>query len=464
MVQSPLKLSLAELKEKFRTSTVIATLQCAGHRRSELATIQPIPGEISWGAEAMSNALWIGIPLRDVLLAAGIDSDAKHVAFTGLDEIFRGGECFGYGGSIPLEKAMEPEVLLAYAMNEEPLSSLHGFPLRVIVPGYIGARSVQWLANIHVQEQPSTNYFQRQAYKLFPPDVQPETANWEHGTMLGDLPLNSLICQPCEWENLASGPVTISGYAIRGEGHQIERVELSIDGGATWTEAPLQARAQDKSDVRKGLSDIILLRYMARRLHLTLRQFEQSSSLRRTRFQVYKLQERGDRMHRIAIYQAENLRLQSPLSFVGFISARKTQLRPSIVQAIQQTDKKLVEELAGAPGVLSYSSFELRNGDWCNLVLLSDAGAKMHIKGSETHKYAAYHLAHSYYDWIRLHNGIMPEGLDHMEMQLLKTRYYTLQPGQQKPSIREYIYEPPYHAESLDVSIIVPISCMIKYP
>lgn len=226
----------------------------------------------------------------------------------------------------------------------------------------------------------------------------------------------------------------------------------------------LLATAQDKSDVRKGLSDIILLRYMARRLHLTLRQFEQSSSLRRTRFQVYKLQERGDRMHRIAIYQAENLRLQSPLSFVGFISARKKQLRPSIVQAIQQTDKKLVEELAGAPGVLSYSSFELRNGDWCNLVLLSDAGAKMHIKGSETHKYAAYHLAHSYYDWIRLHNGIMPEGLDHVEMQLLKTRYYTFQPGQQKPSIRECIYEPPYHAEPLDVSIIVPISCMIKYP
>src|SRR5215472_15100130 len=122
----------------------------------------------------------------------------------------------------------------------------------------------------------------------------------------------------------------------------------------------LVAVVQEKSDVRKGWSDIILLRYMARRLHLTLRQLEQSRSQRLTPFQVYTLQERGERTHRIAIYQAEHLRLQSPLAFVGFRSARQKQLHLSIVQAIQQTDKKLVEELAGAPGVLSYSSFELR--------------------------------------------------------------------------------------------------------
>ena len=201
---------------------------------------------------------------------------------------------------------------------------------------------------------------------------------------------------------------------------------------------------QEKRNVRKGWSDSILLGYMARRLHLALRQVEQTRSPRRTPFRVYRLQERGERTHRIAIYQPEHLRLQNPLAFVGFRSARQKQLRPSIIQAIQHTDKKLVEELAGAPGILSYSSFELRNGDWCNLVLLSDDSAKMHMKKSETHTYAAFHLAHAYYDWIRLHNGIMSEGLDHMEMQLLKTRYYTFHPGRQKPSIRECIYEPPY--------------------
>jgi hypothetical protein len=183
--------------------------------------------------------------------------------------------------------------------------------------------------------------------------------------------------------------------------------------------------------------------------------------LRRTRFQVYNVQERGGRTHRIAIYQAEKLRLQEPFSFVGFLSARQKPLRPSIIQAIQQADKKLVEELVGAPGVLSYSSFELRNGNWCNLVLLSHADAKMSIKASETHKYAAYHLAHSYYEWIRLHNGVMPEGLDHMEMQLLKTNYYTFQPGQQRPSIREFTYEIPYHAEPMVGQAALPASTHI---
>ena len=84
---------------------------------------------------------------------------------------------------------------------------------------------------------------------------------------------------------------------------------------------------------------------------------------------------------------------------------------------------------------------EQRNGDRYNLVLLSNASAKTHIKSSETHKYAADHLSHSYYEWIRLHKGVMPEGLDHMEMQLQKTKYYTLQVGEQRPSIREMIYE-----------------------
>ena len=218
----------------------------------------------------------------------------------------------------------------------------------------------------------------------------------------------------------------------------------------------LMATMQEMSDVSKGKLDIIVLRYMARRLHLTLHQLDQPDSLRRTRSQVYKLQERGGRTHRIAIYQPEKLLAQVPLSFVGFISARQKLLRPSIIQAIQRADKRLVEELAGAPGVLSYSSLELRNGDWCNLVLLSDAGAKTHIKGSEMHKYAAYHLAHSYYEWIRLHNGVMPEGLDHMEMQLQKTKYYTFQAGQQRPAIREFIYELPCRAQAIAVSTMVP--------
>lgn len=239
MVQFPLDLSLDELRATFPVSTVIATLQCAGHRRKELAALRPIPEEIPWGAEAMSTAAWRGVPLREVLLAADMVPGARHVAFLGLDEIERGGEPFGFGGSIPIEKAMSAETLLAYEMNGEPLPLLHGFPLRAIVPGYIGARSVKWVTNIHVQAHPSTNYFQAHAYKLFPAHVQGEQADWATGHMLGELPLNAVICHPQEGEALTAGPIGIEGYAITGAGGHIERVELSVDEGATWTPATL---------------------------------------------------------------------------------------------------------------------------------------------------------------------------------------------------------------------------------
>ncbi len=244
LVRSPLQLSLSEIQAKFPVSTVLAVLQCAGHRREELAALHPIPGEIAWGVEAIGNALWRGVSLREILLAAGVEQEAQYVAFTGLDEIQKGEERFGFGGSIPMEKALCEEVLLAYEMNGEPLPPLHGYPLRVIVPGYIGARSVKWLANIHVQEQPSTNYFQLKAYRFFPPETREKDADWEQAPMLGDLPLHSVICHPTEGNVLMAGTHTITGYAITGVGHHVERVELSLDGGTTWIEASTQPGIQ----------------------------------------------------------------------------------------------------------------------------------------------------------------------------------------------------------------------------
>src|SRR5438270_191922 len=114
--------------------------------------------------------------------------------FNGLDEAERHGHRFQFGGSIPLEKAMHPEVLLADTMNGAPLPPVHGAPLRVVVPGYIGARSVKWLSRITLQEAPSDNYFQATAYRLFPAAVRPETVVWETGMMLGESPVNSAIC------------------------------------------------------------------------------------------------------------------------------------------------------------------------------------------------------------------------------------------------------------------------------
>jgi sulfite oxidase len=243
-VQVPLALSLDELRTHFPASTVMATLQCAGHRRDELAAFRPIPGEIPWGAETIGNAVWRGVALREVLQAAGVGPDVEHVAFLGLDASHNGSKHFAFGGSIPIAKALSSEVLLAYEMNGEPLSPQHGFPLRVLVPGYIGARSVKWLASIVLQDAPSTNYYQARAYKLFPPHVQAESADWSQGQMLGVLPLNAVIFRPCEGELLKAGPIRIQGYATAPEGNQLERVEVSSDGGATWTQATLLEQPQ----------------------------------------------------------------------------------------------------------------------------------------------------------------------------------------------------------------------------
>jgi hypothetical protein len=198
---------------------------------------------------------------------------------------------------------------------------------------------------------------------------------------------------------------------------------------------------QAKIDVRKGHLDLVILKYMARRLHLTLQQIGQTERPTLRVPLLYQLQERHGRKHRIVIYRQQELFQKLPFAFVGFISKRKRSLLPSLIEEIQQTDQKLVAELIKAPGILSYSSLELPFGDWCNLVVLADTRAKLQIKSTETHAYAAYHLAHAYYEWIRLHTGTMPEGLDHVEMRLLKTKYYTFHPGQERPSIRELVYK-----------------------
>ena len=241
LVESPLSLSLEDL-QRFSRVTVGATLQCAGNRRRELIEVLPIPGELPWASEAISNAEWSGVPLREVLAAAGPQAGARHAAFLGLDETERHGHRFQFGGSVPLEKAMHPEVLLADTMNGSPLPPVHGGPLRVVVPGYIGARSVKWISRITLQENPSDNYFQAKAYRLFPPSVTPDSVDWETGMMLGESPVNSVICSPEPGARLPAGPVTVRGWAMAGGGREIARVDVSADGGRIWTTAELESR------------------------------------------------------------------------------------------------------------------------------------------------------------------------------------------------------------------------------
>lgn len=231
-VVSPLELSLDDLKSQFSYRTLTATLQCAGNRRRELADAAPIDDQLSWGCEAIGNAVWGGVSLAEVLAVAGVKPEARHVAFSGLDTVQH--EDAPYGSSIPIEKALRPEVILAYEMNGEPLPQLHGYPLRVITAGYIGARSVKWLQEIRLQEQPSDNYFQAVAYKLFPPQTTPETVQYETGLMLGELSVNAVICTPGEDAALKAGKIQVKGYAMAGGERSVWRVEVSADGGQTW--------------------------------------------------------------------------------------------------------------------------------------------------------------------------------------------------------------------------------------
>jgi sulfite oxidase len=237
-VHRPLDLSLKQIRTEFKSKTITAVLQCAGNRRSELAHIAPIRGEINWNAGAIGNARWTGVLLRDILAEAGIDSEAAYVFFAGMDAIEPSGPSSAFGASIPISKAMSEEVILAYGMNEKPLSKIHGFPLRAIVPGYIGARSVKWLGEIAVQALPSNNYFQSHAYKIFPSDVRDETADWSTGISLGSYPVNAVITSPREGAQLKTGPFMVHGYAIAG-GRSIERVDLSLNKGETWITAEL---------------------------------------------------------------------------------------------------------------------------------------------------------------------------------------------------------------------------------
>src|SRR5919199_6530666 len=168
LVDQELDLSLTTLREAFRERTVTATLQCAGNRRAGLIAIRDIAGEAPWGPGATGTATWSGVALADVLALAGPRREAAHVGFEGADLCPEAKPAQRFGGSIPLDKARRPEVLLAWAMNGEPLPPVHGAPLRLVVPGYIGARSVKWVERVEVRSTPWPRYFQHHVYRLLP--------------------------------------------------------------------------------------------------------------------------------------------------------------------------------------------------------------------------------------------------------------------------------------------------------
>ncbi|KAM3286822.1 sulfite oxidase isoform X1 [Capsicum chacoense] len=224
--------------------TVTATLQCAGNRRTAMSKSRTVKG-VGWDIAAIGNAVWGGAKLADVLELVGIpyltsitQSGGKHVEFVSIDKCKEenGGP---YKASIPLSQATNPEadVLLAYEMNGEPLNRDHGYPLRVVVPGVIGARSVKWLESINIIANECQGFFMQKDYKMFPPTVNWDNINWSTRRSQMDFPVQSAICSLEDVSVVKHGKITIKGYAVSGGGRGIERVDVSVDGGKTWVEA-----------------------------------------------------------------------------------------------------------------------------------------------------------------------------------------------------------------------------------
>ena len=243
LVNRPLELSLDDLRSRFPIQTLTATMQCAGNRRAGLIAVRDIPGEDPWGPCATSTAQWTGVSLAEVLHAAGVQPGAAHVAFAAPDVSELASPPQAYGGSIGLDKALAGEVLLAWAMNGEPLPAVHGAPLRVVVPGYIGARSVKWVQQVTVQQQPSANYFQAVAYRLLPAEADPAAAGPGDGLSLGAVAVNADILRPDGRTVIPAGPTEITGYANAGAARDIARLDVSADGGRSWQQADLGASA-----------------------------------------------------------------------------------------------------------------------------------------------------------------------------------------------------------------------------
>jgi hypothetical protein len=184
-------------------------------------------------------------------------------------------------------------------------------------------------------------------------------------------------------------------------------------------------------------SDLLVLQYMAQRIHVYLLD-PADSALHPS---VDYAEEPRNRVHRVVVYNRQASLQKKNLVFVGFISAIQEHVSPATLQELHRVDKLLITELAGHPGLLSYSSLELHKSHWYNLVLLSEQTAKAYFKHNSTHRFAARELATHYYAWIRLHNGVMPGGLLHNQLILRSTKYYTFPGIGQKHIRREVLYD-----------------------
>ena len=244
-------MSLEDIKTKFKKHSVTMTMQCGGNRRGELSSAGKTKG-IQWGSGAISTATWSGARLSDVLKSFDLSYNIaereglKHIQFVPLDP--------PYDASVPFDKGFEErnDVLLAYEMNGVPIPREHGYPLRAVIPGTIGARSVKWLESIRLRKDEAESGWQRNVqYKSFSPEVKSfEGVDPSNAMSVQAMPVQSAICLPTNGSVIEidedDATLDVAGYAWSGGGQKIIRVEVSSDGGETWHEASLTSGSEQE--------------------------------------------------------------------------------------------------------------------------------------------------------------------------------------------------------------------------
>lgn len=231
-VRTPAIVTLSDLLVAPRRSQAVV-LECAGHRRAELAP--PTPG-LQWSAGAVSEAVWAGVPLRDLLERAGVDRRAREVVLQGADRGPFDGlpGTHSYSRSLPLRKALDPDTVLAVEMNGRPIPSEHGGPVRAIVPGWYATDSVKWLERIQVSADEFDGPFQALDYRFATIEDPGPGARMER------MPVHALVTDPADAAVLCPGAARVRGIAWSGAG-AVTRVDVRVDAGP-WTQAAIAGR------------------------------------------------------------------------------------------------------------------------------------------------------------------------------------------------------------------------------
>ena len=238
--EKPVKLSLRQIKKEFDSVEINAVALCAGNRR---AKFEPRVQGVQWDIGAVGNGRWRGVRLKDILARAGVRDGTVEFAFDGADYPSLPGTA-DFIKSIPLARAMDDSTILAYELNGKPLPRSNGYPLRLVVPGWVASYWMKQVISIEALKSPSDNYWMRKAYRLEKgkfPAVDQGFKSQDIGTTtpISELIVNSIITSVRDGDRVAPGKkLVLKGFAWDG-GHGIEKVDVSVDGGASWFPASL---------------------------------------------------------------------------------------------------------------------------------------------------------------------------------------------------------------------------------